>query len=377
MKPLSRVRVIAVLFTLLFSGCSLLGSCDLFGLGGDDLLVMTYNLHNLFDDVYDGSEYSEFIPDDGGWGSDAYHARLRDFGRVIRGTRGSYGQGPDIIILTEVENQRVVEDLRDRALGQRRYPVALATAVPGSAIQIGLLSRLPVEDVRLHAVYPHDDRTVRPILEAAVQPPGSDSLLHIFAGHWPSKIGGEHETEPYRLQSAAVVMRRVRQLRKQDEHAMVLIAGDLNQTLPDNLDRCRVWQAQEREAEQSGTPLALRSLMSACLYGSDQLPAVPGKKPLFVTGNVHIAADDPYIFFSPWSMTDFPGSYVFRDEWEDIDHFLLGNGLTGEQYWPVEYWVESHDWMLTPSGYPRGYRPSQRSGLSDHLPIVLRLRPVQ
>ncbi|AFG36564.1 endonuclease/exonuclease/phosphatase family protein [Spirochaeta africana] len=352
-------------------GCTAAG-CAILGFDTGRITIMTYNLHNLFDDVVDGSEYSEFCPERGGWDTASYHRRLEDFGRVIRGVRGTYGHGPDIVVLTEVENQRVVEDLRSRVLGERRYPAALATAVPGNAIQIGLLSRFPVLDVRLHAVYPTDGRRIRPILEAVLQLPDTGDELHLFACHWPSKIGGEAETEAYRLYSAGIIANRTAELAVTNPNALVMVVGDLNQTLPPDMDRCPPLQRMRDDGET----VPARSMIAACFKHSGLVDYTPERRPLYVTGNPRLAATNPLVFFTPWQMTDFPGSFVFRDEWERIDHFLLGNGLAGERYQPVAFWVESRDWMLTPSGYPRGYRPSQRTGLSDHLPIVLELRAV-
>ncbi|MFW5802027.1 MAG: endonuclease/exonuclease/phosphatase family protein [Spirochaeta sp.] len=364
----------AILAGLAVPGCSLLG------LDTDRITIMTYNLHNLFDDNADGSEYPEYNPETGNWDSAAYHARLEDFGRVIRGVRGTYGQGPDVVVLAEVENQRVVEDLRDKVLGERRYPSALATAVPGSAIQIGLLSRLPVLDVRLHAVYPFDDRRIRPVLEVKLLAGDTGEAdgheLHLFACHWPSKLDGEAETEQFRLMSAAVISRRVEEIVADNPDASVLIAGDLNQTLPENMDQCRRIPPLDEEET-----VPLRSLAPACILSEGPQEYIAGctdaLRPLFVTAQADKAITDPLIFYSPWYMSELSGSYVYREEWERIDHFLLGPGLMGEGFLPTAFWVEQRDWMLTPQGYPRGYRPSQRSGLSDHLPIVLELSSVR
>ncbi|GAB6090712.1 endonuclease/exonuclease/phosphatase family protein [Spirochaeta dissipatitropha] len=347
-------KFLVILSIPVFSGCA--AGCTPFFQRPESLVIMTYNLHNLFDAVCDGSEYPEFCPESGNWDETAYHARLDDFGRVIRGIKGTAGQGPDILVLTEIENQRVVEDLRRRALGERRYPYYAVTDVAENAIEIAVLSRIPFDSPRIHAVSPLDGRRIRPILELRMLPGNRSNPdhLYLFACHWPSKIGGELETSVHRRQAAAVVARRIHEISQTEPHALVMVAGDLNQTLPDDSDEFR-----------------MRSLMSAVYLESGVYDAESELAPLFVSGEIADARTSDMILYSPWFMTDFPGSFVFREEWEAIDHFLLGQGLTGEVWRPVDFLVEAREWMLTPRGYPRGYRSSQRTGLSDHLPIVL------
>lgn len=361
-------------------GLVCLTACELPFFAEPPVLVMTYNVHNLFDDVCDGSEYPEFVPEEGGWDTAAFHARLDDIGRVIRGTRGTYGNGPDVVVLAEVENLHVVEELRDRVLGRRRYSVAVASAVEGNAIQIGLLSRFPLEDIRLHGFEPLEDKQVRPVMEAVVRLDNDKrSRLHIFACHWPSKLGGEEATEVLRLQAAGVVARRVYQLGQEAPNDLVLVCGDLNQTLPQEIDSCGYMTNEEIAA------MPARSLMAACDVPPDLEAACDwatleglyseNLRPLYVSHNMRLAASQNAVFFSPWRMTEDAGSYVYQDDWEQIDHFLLGRGLCGQSYYPADFWVEKRDWMLTARGEPRPYQPGRHSGLSDHLPIVLELRP--
>ncbi|THB66509.1 MAG: endonuclease/exonuclease/phosphatase family protein [Spirochaetaceae bacterium] len=376
---------------------ALTSGCELFGIGDNSIMVMTYNVHNLFDDIHDGSEYPEFVPGEK-WDRSAYLDRLDDIGRVIRGVSGTFGRGPDIVVLTEVENANVVNDLRNLVLGERLYPVALATEVDGNAIQIGLLSRLPVKSIRVHGAYPFNDERIRPVLEAELVLPNEPGRgLHLLATHWPSKIGGEAETEPLRVQVASVIARRAAELAASRPQDMVLVAGDLNQTLPADIDNCFGDPENLEEPCWAGETAGLRSLCAACPAAIQQwgespsdtapraaiTPAVtttaPAAKmsPLLVTHNLAAASENPLVWYSPWDLSQSPGSYVYQQEWERIDHFLLGAGLAGSDYYPADFWVEVREWMCTPSGYPRAYRPSQRTGLSDHFPLVLELRPAK
>ena len=86
--------------------------------GGTTVKVATYNVENLFDLHYDGTEYSEYIPNTiWEWNAETYKNKIRNISKVI------VDIDPDIISLTEIES--------DRALRAVSYThLTLPTSVP-------------------------------------------------------------------------------------------------------------------------------------------------------------------------------------------------------------------------------------------------------
>ena len=326
---------------------------------------MSYNVQNLFDARDDGTEYPEFDPE-GGWTEERAREKAERVGEVIA---ASVRGGPDILCLQEIENREALELLTRRELGRLGYTDAAVTEAAGSAVQVGVLSRYPIEAVKTHAVRlgfgrtaraPTSDRThphsLRPVLEVTVSA-GSEPL-HLIVNHWKSKSEGAAETEPARRAAAAVVARLIRSVQTSDPEAQIIVCGDLNEG--------------PHEFEASGGDY-LTALMPVGEPGPSELlyltsdPARVGTK----EGRV--------VLFSPWSAATAPGSYTYRDEWRRIDHILLSRAFFDEE--GVEFSgfrVARPAFAATNNGRPIGSRRAGEpgGGYSDHFPVVLTLRPV-
>ena len=102
---MKKCRIAFVVAMLLF----LLSSCNAQSAAETEksLCVATWNVQNLFDVVYDGSEYEEYKPSSG-WTQSAYEGRLAGLRRVLNELPSS---GDYILVLNEIEGPNVVEDL--------------------------------------------------------------------------------------------------------------------------------------------------------------------------------------------------------------------------------------------------------------------------
>ncbi|MFO7780493.1 MAG: endonuclease/exonuclease/phosphatase family protein [Spirochaetia bacterium] len=199
------------------------------------ITILSYNVQNLFDATDDGSEYAEFDPERGAWTAEAADAKASRIARVIR--RAVHG-GPDVLCLQEVEHGRVVADLARDHLRRRGYRYAAVSETPGSAVEVALLSRLPIGEARVHAPVrgwprrqPDGEEAgaiLRPVLEVRLETEGGP--LHLFVNHWKSKSGGARETEPARRAAARVVARRMRAITADDPGAEIVLCGDLNES---------------------------------------------------------------------------------------------------------------------------------------------------
>lgn len=117
--------------------------------------------------------------------------RLTDVLAQIEG-----GKGPDILILQEVENRRVLEMWRDRHLGPMNYQTIAHIEGPDErGIDTAVMSRLPMAgEPKLHIIdyskapelKPEDLRPTRGILETHLVLPDGTPIT-VFAVHFPAQ----------------------------------------------------------------------------------------------------------------------------------------------------------------------------------------------
>ncbi len=311
-----------------------------------ELTVLSYNVENLFDDVYDGTEYQEYDPRYG-WSNRGYHAKLKNVARVIA---DSPSGGADIVALQEIENRKTLEDLVEGYLRFEKYRDIVVVPTANAAVNVGILSRLPVTGVRTHTV--HAEYPARYILEVRVRWSGHDIV--VFVNHWKSKYGGgAYATEPLRIAHARVLEERIARLARREPRTAIVVAGDLNVSI-DEFDR-----------RAHAYPTALVPIGG---------PSAGGLFVTHDTSEVSVAGERA-VLFSPWHLADHPGSYEYDGVWKTIDHFLLCPVVIdpiGVKF--AEFEVVVHDYLVTQTGRPYRWNPRSMTGYSDHLPILLRLK---
>ncbi len=320
--------VLCAVCALSVAGCSgggLPGDVD--RPGGDRITVMTYNTQTFFDAIEDGSEFSEFRGSKSLWSAEKYEARLDRLRDVIVLCGGEAGleadRGPDVVVLEEIENERVLRDLCNRL--PRRGLYANAVFVPpdeGSAFGSALLSRYPVESLSVHSVS-GSDAVLRPLLEVRLKT-GSGSLV-VFAVHWKSKAGSDDTGALRRLQEA-LLRDRIALLEAAEPVTPYIACGDFNQRL-------------DEFTLMDGIPNCWDGWLERCASGVEDGPA---------------------------------GSYNYQANWEPIDHFFCSPALadgTGTEV--TDFAVVSREPLLNAEAIPYRYELFNGQGYSDHLPLVL------
>ncbi|TVQ24074.1 MAG: endonuclease/exonuclease/phosphatase family protein [Spirochaetaceae bacterium] len=342
----TRSVVVSVLSLFLMSV-----SCRTDGLSpGDSFVVASWNVENLFDAVSDGTEFEGFDPARGGWNERLYHAKLTNTVRVIDELSS---EGPAVLALQEIENRRVLSDLWDQLVGHRfRYGFMIDET--GGPFHNAVLSRYEIADARVHALSMPWAAPGRLILELDIVL-NRELTLVLFVNHWHSRRAGAVETEPSRRLAAALVARRVT-ARSGEVGTGILVVGDLNANHDDY-------------ARASGS-------YQTALMPVSRIHAYDGRSALFLSGDpAEVHHPDGVVLYSPWKNGAGPGSYVFREEWNTIDHMLFGAGFGADGMLELEeFRVLAEAFMLTASGAPRRWRSDRASGYSDHLPLVARIR---
>lgn len=292
---------------------------------GDVITVMSWNVQNLFDGVDDGYEYSEFSVSKGLWSDDLYRKRLKLLSRIIK------LNNPSIVAFQEIEGAKVLSDFRDAYLKDYKY---LTSTADDGAIQIGFLSKYPITSVG-HIHPGGESKGIRTLLEVSFDIDGHKIIL--INNHWKSKRGGF--TEDLRLLSAKSLKKRLSEL----EDSEVVVLGDLNENY-DEYQRIR------------------KSYNTALMFNE------VGDGLTLTNGRV-----EPGFLYTPWHKSKLPGSYIYRGEWESIDHFLLNRSLmNSDGFTYSSFRVDSRTELYDGFKILKWSNDFQ-AGYSDHLPIILEL----
>ncbi|MCF8258427.1 MAG: hypothetical protein K9J06_12800 [Flavobacteriales bacterium] len=308
------------------------------------ITVVFYNVENLFDTIDTPDVLDEDFTPQGKlkWDSERYNKKLRDLARVL--TEAAAGSLPSAIGLCEIENRAVVEDLmRTDGLKKGRYKVVHEESADERGIDVafaydpGLMSELHHERIRF--TFDFDTATTTRDILYVKMLAGADTL-HFFVNHWPSRRGGQAESEPKRLVPANILRQRTDAIMKVDKGARIVIMGDFND-YPDN------------------------STMT------DVLRSVPGSNSGLtnLTYNLHTSGN---------------GTYSYKGEWGMLDQFIVSDGLlnghTGLTCADTSASIFRPQWLLFTNEKSGERSPSKtyggekyHGGFSDHLPIVLRL----
>lgn len=194
------------------------------------MVVAFYNVENLFDVVDDPATMDEDFTPAGKlhWDDVRYRTKLGHIPEVLNALPGEL---PAFIGLCEVENRSVLEDLIKNPLFQGRYMVVHQDSPDERGIDVAAL----VDTTRINqisfqyskVILPSEkDPNTRDILHVLGK--SADEPLHFFVNHWPSRGGGQQETEINRITAADVLEKEIRKVIDQDAKAKILVMGDFN-----------------------------------------------------------------------------------------------------------------------------------------------------
>lgn len=312
----------------------------------DSHRIVFYNLENLFD-IYDDpvTRDEEFTPGaDIPWTAERYELKMTNMAKVLQ----AVGEGdlPAIIGMCEVENRAVAEDLLSRnGLKEGNYILIHQDSPDERGIDVALAYREGVFRPTRYQAMPvsfverPDDRTRDILYVSGVFKDAPNDTLHIFVNHWPSRWGGQLESEPGRLAAAAVLKKSVDSIFSSGPLARIIIMGDFNDE-PYNKSIKDILGAG-KDLEGNG-PASLVNLM---------YPGFEREE----------------------------GSYYYRD-WDMIDQIIVSSALvTSEKGLALkghEGKVFGPEWVMfrTSNGILRPNRTKGRDyygGYSDHLPVYI------
>lgn len=312
--------------------------------------VAFYNLENLFDTTNDSLVYDDDRTPKGkdNWTEERYWKKIQNLSKVISDIGSVINpSGPDILGVCEAENRKVLEDLINHPVLQKKhYGIVHFDSPDERGIDVGLLysksSFIPISFVSRRLLltneegfrdYTRDQLVVEGLLD--------NEKMYIIVNHWPSRSGGELRSRPYRLKAAELNRKIIDSLRYLDSSAKIISMGDFNDD-PISPSFKKILKVKGKR----------KQLDSLGLFGP--------MENLFKKGI---------------------GSLAYRDQWNLFDQIYLTanllNNPEGYQFWKAD--VFNPPYLIDPKGIYKGYPlrtyavGSYIGGYSDHFPVYIHL----
>ena len=315
-------------------------------LGGQNVKIATYNIENLFDLNYDGSEYVEYIPDSSWqWNRTNYKKKLDNISRVIA------DMDPDVIALQEVESELALKDLQKATKRQGSYFRYRAFAGgKNTTVKVALLSKHPI--VYTKEIPVSGNRKYRSILEVKLNI--ANEPLYLFINHWKSKSGPESR----RIVSAKALRKRLDAL---GHDKPILLAGDFNS----HHEEYRIFRKKRKHNDTDG------------MTGINHiLRTIKDDAPVTLAS----LKNDPEYYYNLWYELPVKKrwSHNFYGKKEGLDHMIISNGLTdgkGLEYQAGSFSRFTPDYLFQKRSIYRWQKSKKYpkhhlgKGYSDHLPI--------
>lgn len=310
--------------------------------------VMSYNVENLFDTDDDPlKEDNEYLPSGNRhWTNGRYFHKLQQIAKVISAA-GEWST-PTLIGLCEVENDSVLTHLLTRTpLKNQYYRYCITHGSDHRGINVGLLYQRD-----LFAYISHQDIPIRFSRQKHKQ---TRNILHvwgkiitgdtldIFVCHFPSRYGGEKESEPDRIDAAKTLAEICDSLFHNRKYPQIIIMGDFNDT-PNNQ--------------------SIQNTLLASPYSSDST-------------NIH-----PYKLYNLFSNIHyFQGTHRYQGVWNQLDQIIVNGSLLEPSspfhLVPQTNKIFSPKFLFIHDKTYHGERPFRtyygfkyEGGFSDHLPIL-------
>lgn len=352
--------ILSLVLTLLM-GCAVSFKKTEFSLppkADNEISVMSFNVENLFDTEHDeGKEDYTFLPlakkntpevqeacnkQDSSYrrreclsldyNEEGLKKKMNNIASVILGVDGN---GPDNILLIEVENNNVLTMLNKGPLAKANYTTQVLIEGPDQrGIDVAFLSRFPlVGQPVLHKIpwKPENDKDKtwmersRGILEVTVKAPNGDPIT-FFTAHFPSQSNPRY----WRVQAAQALADLIK---AKGPDAMVVAGGDLNIT-----------HEEEQDAK----------ILKTYLSPAGDVSHFVGCK-------------------------DCPGTHNYRKSWSFLDvqiynKALLADGNGSYKMEPGTIDVIRYNPIhLSRGKYPLRWDYDKQAGVSDHFPLYVRL----
>ena len=309
--------------------------------------IAWWNLENLFDERdapatrRPESLARKIKADLKNWTPDVVAKKIEKLAWTI--SQMNDGNGPDIIGVCEIENDHVLHALKDKIETTKNYGLIHHDMSDKRGIDVAFIYDKDKFEYNSEEFFNHTvikRYPTREIVQATLKSKSTGNDLILMGNHWPSRSGGQYESEPYRIitgETLSYFLERIQQIKGSD--AAIIVMGDFNDE-----------------------PFS-RSLTDYAQGVMDRDKVVNGR--------------NPYLYNLMWPLLGKrTASYVYSGNPMMIDQFLVSKGIAKKsgKYILDEQTVklEIYDGMVsgrydTPVRF--GQEKPNFEGFSDHLPI--------
>ena len=319
----------------------------------DTLFVAFWNLQNLFDTIDDPTiDDEEFLPNSElEWTDDRLDKKMFNLARTIR--KMNNDRGPDILGVCEVENETVLVEMVNRYLSDLSFGVAYIESPDKRGIDNGLIyksDKFKLLNVQADTVYLDDGWPTRLIFGANLLT-NENIKVTVFVNHWPSRSGGQLETETNRIAAAQTLRNAVDRIFEVDSLANIFIIGDFNDD-PVNVSLLETLKANPIKCDSVITELEMK-------------------------------AENELFNLSYQAFENGEGSYKYRDTWNMLDQVIVSGSIivgndfnyicnTFEVFKPELIVTRSGEYEGTP--FPTYGGKRYLGGYSDHFPVTAQFK---
>jgi len=315
-----------------------------------DYRILFYNVENLFDIKDDSLKNdAEFLPQGAKyWTWKKYQDKCSKIAKTIIAVGG--WELPEIVGLCEIENRKTLNGiLYSTPLKKANYRIIHQESPDHRGIDVALFYQpdrfFPIDTAFLELTYNKSSQsTTRDILyvKGATH---TDDTLHLFVNHWPSRWGGQLESEHKRISAALLLRSKVDSIFQVNTKAKIIIMGDFND-YPDNKSLSETLKSKDPDKE--------------------------------------ILNNELYNLATALKKQNSIGSYKYKGIWGMLDQFIVSgalmnpNGMLHTQ--ASNMFIFAPDYLLENDNSYKGIRPyrtyigyTYHGGFSDHLPVYLDL----
>jgi endonuclease/exonuclease/phosphatase family metal-dependent hydrolase len=327
--------------------------------------VMFYNAENFFDCDDDSLKSDEeFLPRGlRAWTPARFWKKIENISRVLACVRD---EGyPDIVGLAEVESKKCLDCLtRSSLLKNAGYYYIHYESDDARGIDVALLYNpyvFTVDRSNALKVYFSDasGRTSRDILHVSGRIYGLHKI-DVFVCHFPSRLGGEVESEQRRCEVAEIIKNKTDSILVSDSQSAIIIMGDFNDT-PQNKSIKKVLGAVSGDGLYDF--VSDNKYVVKTQYGFNKSEIDDSS---LVKENI-INLMIPFIAKST-------GTHKNQAEWGLLDQIMVSQSLF-DCVSAVE--IMNKDFQLMPDKRWLGVKPFRtyygmkyQGGYSDHLPVI-------
>ncbi len=252
-------------------------------------------------------------------------------------------------VFVKLRIRQSLDTMVNKYLSDLNYSVAYLESPDKRGIDNGLIfksEKFKLLNLQADTVHLADEWPTRLIFGVNLLTEENDNLT-VFVNHWPSRSGGQIESEPNRIAAAKTLRTAVDRIFSNNADANIFIIGDFNDD-PVNVSVLET----------------LRAYPIKC----DSLPS-----------DFEMSSESELFNLAYQSFEDGLGSFKYRDTWNMLDQIIVsGSLITGTQikYICNSFEVFKPQAIVTQSGkyegapFPTYGGRRYLGGYSDHFPVM-------